>query len=147
MKEELLNGLRELQSQLGESVTEEQVKLLDEHYNIKRNLEKEISDLLTRISNDKNYTRTRELPTSTDVLEREIANSDIRLSEAQEAITSYQLRLAEIESELTKTQNMISSSESTISDLQEAINNGEIAEEDIPSVNTQIDINHLANSQ
>ena len=85
MKEELLNGLRELQSQLGESVTEEQVKLLDEHYNIKRNLEKEISDLLTRISNDKNYTRTRELPTSTDVLEREIANSDIRLSEAQEA--------------------------------------------------------------
>ena len=147
MKEELLNGLRELQSQLGESVTEEQVKLLDEHYNIKRNLEKEISDLLTRISNDKNYTRTRELPTSTDVLEREIANSDIRLSEAQEAITSYQLRLAEIESELTKTQNMISSSESTISDLQEAINNGEIAEEDIPSFNTQIDINHLANSQ
>ncbi len=145
MKEELLKGLKELQSQLGESITEEQVKLLDEHYTIKRNLEKEISNLLDKVGNNKNYTKTREVPTTSDVLEREIANSNIRLSEAEEAITSYQLRLAEIESELTKTQNLISTSEKATSELQEAIDNQEIT--DLESANAQIDINRLANSQ
>ena len=150
-KEELLERLRELQTQLGaSSIVEEQVKILDEHYEIKSGIEAEINQLLVKTSNDKNYTKTKDTASNVSRLERENSQIDVNLANLEAEIARVGYQQSNIDSEIEAAEQLIIAGRGEIDEinlaLEQSLEDDQIAKLNAQRVATEQAISSLEHS-
>lgn len=142
-KEEILTSLRELKDQFGSSLVDEQVKQLDDLYSVKQTIEVELSTLLEKVKNDKNYTKTSETVVEVEQLNDQIGRLDTQMAENNASIANANYRLRVIDTEIEAANELIAAGNAEIAEIEQTITTTTDAEV-VARLNSQIDRNRLA---